>query len=99
MKGCAAVVATFGQRYEAELARGYLEDDGIPAAVAVDDAGGAYAGLTFSPDPARVMVRPEDFRRARRLLVELGLVAGGSGGSGGPGESGGADGAEASDRG
>lgn len=78
MRGCAAVVATFGQRYEAELARGYLEDDGIPAAVAVDDAGGAYAGLTFSPNPARVMVRPEDVRRARRLLVELGLVEGGS---------------------
>jgi len=77
MRGCAAVVATFGQRYEAELARGYLENDGIPAAVAVDDAGGAYAGLTFSPNPARVMVRPEDIRRARRLLVELGLVESG----------------------
>jgi hypothetical protein len=77
MHGCAAIVATFGQRYEAELARGYLEDDGIPAAVAVDDAGGAYAGLTLSPNPARVMVRPEDVRRARRVLVEVGLVESG----------------------
>jgi hypothetical protein len=74
MRGCAAVVATFGQRYEAEMAEGYLRDGGIPAAVSVDDAGGAYAGLTFSPHPARVMVRPEDLRRARRLLVEAGLV-------------------------
>lgn len=107
MKGCAVVVATFGQRYEAELARGYLEDDGIPAAVAVDDAGGAYAGLTFSPAPARVMVRPEDFRRARRLLVEVGMVAGGTGeresadrgDRDGPGEPADARGAEASDEG
>lgn len=74
MQGCAAVVATFGQRYEAELAGGYLRDGGIPVAVAVDDAGGAYAGLTLSPRPARVMVRPEDLRRARRILVRAGLV-------------------------
>ncbi len=74
MHGCAAVVATFGQRYEAEMAHGYLRDAGIPAAVAIDDAGGAYAGLTFSPNPARVMVRPEDLRRARRVLVEVGLA-------------------------
>ncbi|MDP2480553.1 MAG: DUF2007 domain-containing protein [Candidatus Palauibacterales bacterium] len=74
MRGCAAVVATFGQRYEAELAGGYLRDGGIPAAIAVDDAGGAYAGITLSPNPARVMVRPEDLRRARRLLVEVGMV-------------------------
>lgn len=66
----AAVVASFRHRHEAELARGYLEDAGLPAAVQVDDAGGAYAGI----DHARVLVREEDLRRARRILSEAGMA-------------------------
>lgn len=73
MTRCAVVVAAFRQRYEAELARGYLEDGGIPAAVAVDDAGGAYAGLGLSANPARVMVRREDVGRARDVLERAGM--------------------------
>lgn len=74
MEHCSAVAASYRHRHEAEMARGYLEDDGIPVALAVDDAGGAYAGLTLSARPARVLVRHEDLERARRLLAEAGLT-------------------------
>lgn len=74
MEHCAAVAAAYRHRHEAELARGYLEDDGIPVALSVDDAGGAYAGLTLSVHPARVLVRHDDLARARRLLAEAGLA-------------------------
>lgn len=74
MEHCSAVAASYRHRHEAELARGYLENDGIQVALSVDDAGGAYAGLTLSPNPAKVLVRQEDLRRARRLLAKAGLT-------------------------
>lgn len=74
MAHCSAVVATFRQRHTAELARGFLEDADIEAAVAVDDGGGSLAGLTLNPNPARVMVRPADARRAREVLEEAGML-------------------------
>lgn len=52
-------------RHEAEIARGLLEDAGIPSAVMADDIGGAYAGIA----PARLMVAPEDAARAREVLT------------------------------
>ena len=56
-------------RHEAEIARGLLEDAGIPSAVMADDIGGAYAGIA----PARLLVAPEDAARARQLLEEAEL--------------------------
>jgi hypothetical protein len=52
-------------RHEAEMARGLLEDAGIPSAVMADDIGGAYAGIA----PARLLVAPEDAARAREVLT------------------------------
>ena len=52
-------------RHEAEIARGLLEDAGIPSAVMADDIGGAYAGIA----PARLLVAPEDAARARAVLT------------------------------
>ncbi|MGH7543992.1 MAG: putative signal transducing protein [Gemmatimonadota bacterium] len=46
------------------MARGLLEDAGIPSAVMADDIGGAYAGIA----PARLLVAPEDAGRAREVL-------------------------------
>lgn len=71
---CSAVAASYRHRHEAELAAGYLEDAGVRTAVHADDAGGAYAGLLLAANPARVLVREEELRRARRLLVEAGLT-------------------------
>jgi hypothetical protein len=68
------VVARFGYRHEAELAKGYLDDAGIEAALIADDAGGAYAGMTFS-HAASLVVRTEDAVNAVNVLREAGVLS------------------------
>lgn len=77
MSGETEVIATFLHRHEAELARGFLTDAGIAAAVTADDGGGAFGmPLTFSRSSfATVRVRSEDAERARRVLRDAGLGA------------------------
>lgn len=60
-------VGRYRWRHEAEMARGVLEDAGIPATVVADDAGGAYAGIA----PARLLVSREAASRAREILRSL----------------------------
>lgn len=69
------VVATFPHRHQAELARGFLADAGLPTAVTADDGGGAFgAPLTFSRRSfATVRVKAGDAPEARRLLREAGF--------------------------
>ena len=69
------VVATFHHRHEAEMARGYLRQAGIPSVVSADDGGGAFgAPLTFSPSSfATVRVRTSDADEARDVLADVGL--------------------------
>lgn len=76
--GETVVVATFLHRHEAELARGYLRQAGIPAVVSADDGGGAFgAPLTFSPSSfATVRVRASDADGAREVLLDAGLTGG-----------------------
>jgi hypothetical protein len=66
------VVAEFGSRHEAELAKSYLDGADLPSVLSVDDSGGALAGLSLS-GPARILVRPEDAERARTLLDDAEL--------------------------
>ena len=66
------LLAEFGYRHDAELAVGYLKDAGIDAALFVDDAGGAYFGISF-PSPARIMVSAEQAEEAREVLESLGI--------------------------
>lgn len=70
------VLARFAHRHQAELARGYLKDAGIPSVLTVDDGGGAFgAPLTFTlASFATVRVRPEDVERAREVLEDAGLL-------------------------
>jgi len=65
-------LATFSYRHEAELAFGYLDNAGIDAVLYVDDAGGADVGMSFS-NPARILVRPEHYEKARELFESLGI--------------------------
>lgn len=67
------VVAKFHRRHEADFAKGYLEDAGIPAVLGADDAGGADLGLAFSRQ-VRLLVRKEDLRRARAVLRDAGVL-------------------------
>lgn len=63
----------FGYRHEGEFAQTTLRAAGIDSALFVDDAGGAQVGLSFS-NPARLLVRQEDFAAARSVLEESGLM-------------------------
>ena len=65
------VIALFSSRHEGELARGFLDQARVPAALLVDDAGGSEPQLTFVR-PARLMVRREDHDLARDVLTEAG---------------------------
>ena len=70
------MVATFNRRHEAEMARGFLVEAGIDAAVTADDGGGAFGvPLTFSPSSfATVSVRREDEEEAREVLRDAGIL-------------------------
>ena len=59
-------VARFTYRHDAEYARGFLEDAGIPSQMLVDDAAGHIA---FS-NTAALVVRSEDAEAARKVLVD-----------------------------
>ena len=64
-----AVVATFTYRHEAEFAHATLRGAGIESVVLADDAGGAYAGMSFSSE-IRVLVRARDLDEAREILAD-----------------------------
>jgi hypothetical protein len=69
----AVEVASFRHLHEAELARGYLDDAGIPAAAVGDPSGEIQYGKKFSPG-ARLLVRAEDEARARAVLRKAGIL-------------------------
>ena len=63
------VVENFSTRMEAELAAGVLEAEGIYALVTADDAGGTYPPLQYLRG-VRLIVSPEDEKRAREILTD-----------------------------
>jgi hypothetical protein len=69
------IVARYAYRHQAEFAANILRGAGIPVFLRIDDAGGLYAGLTFT-NPARVVVRTDDGPRALEVLADAGLLPG-----------------------
>jgi F420-dependent methylenetetrahydromethanopterin dehydrogenase len=63
------VVQSCGSRLEAELARGALEEAGIPAMIQGDTAGGMREHLAWSGAGFKVLVREDDATAARELLT------------------------------
>ena len=61
-------VTTFGNRQEAELAKGLLETLHIEAVVQGDTVGGMREHLAWSGAGFRVLVREEDAAKARDIL-------------------------------
>ena len=60
-------VATFGNRPEAEIAKGMLEANGTRTVLSADDAGGWRPELTFTMG-VRLLVAEDDVEVARELL-------------------------------
>jgi hypothetical protein len=71
----ARLIARFAYRHEAEFAANILDGVGIRSFLKIDDAGGLYAGLTFT-NPARLLVRTDDGPRALEVLADAGLLPG-----------------------
>jgi hypothetical protein len=67
------LIARFAYRHEAEFASNILDGVGIRSFLKIDDAGGLYAGLTFT-NPARLLVRAEDADQATQVLMDAGLL-------------------------
>lgn len=63
------IVKAFTERTEAEIARGFLEAEGIEAAIAADDLGSEGPGMTFGK-PIDLVVEASDVERARELLEQ-----------------------------
>lgn len=59
-------IARFSYRHDAEFARGFLDDAGIPSELEVDDAGGFISPANTSA----LVVRAEDAMKARAVLDE-----------------------------
>jgi hypothetical protein len=63
------VVRSYGSRVEADLAKGELEDAGIPATIKADTAGGMREHLACSGAGFQLLVREEDATAAREVLA------------------------------
>ncbi len=63
-------VKTFLNRYEADLAKGFLESQGIEAFVSADDSGGMRPALAFSGGVG-LMVKNEDAEEALGILESI----------------------------
>lgn len=60
------VVAEFNLEYEAEIAKGLLESEGIHAVIM--NANSPYPGITMGRHGVQLMVNDEDFESAQMLL-------------------------------
>ena len=63
------VVRAYGDRLEAELAKGSLEASGIQAMIQGDTAGGMREHLAWSGAGFKILVREEDATAAREVLA------------------------------
>lgn len=59
--------ARYNSRVEADLARLYLDSEGVESVLFDSEINSSYGGLFM---PVRLMVLDEDLRRAQRLLAE-----------------------------
>lgn len=59
-------IQTYRTRPEAEIAKGFLESNGISASISADDAGGAYPCL--SSEEVKLLVTKENLEKAREIL-------------------------------
>ncbi len=65
-------VRIFDKRYEAEMARGLLLEEGIESMIAADDCGGQLMGLsTLRKGGVKLRVREEDGEKAAEVLEIL----------------------------
>ena len=65
------IVKIFEMRYEAEMAKGLLLEQGIESMIAADDCGGQLMGLSVKKRGIKLLVRDEDMAKAMEVLLVL----------------------------
>lgn len=64
-------VGRFLTRSEAEVARGLLESNGVPAVVIGDDGGGVQPDISYGYGGIAIGVHPDDVEEATALLGDI----------------------------
>ena len=59
-----------GEAFEAEIVKGRLESDGIPAMIMNNSMSAIFSTYTVMAGPVSVLVNPQDRDRAENLLKE-----------------------------
>lgn len=65
------IVGTYLYRYQAEMAKGLLDEEGIPAIIQLDDVSGLHPQLNFTNNRIRLKVRSDDAERARSVIEPI----------------------------
>ena len=69
IKGRMTVISK-GQPFEAEIVKGRLESEGIPAMIMNNSMSAIFSTYTVMAGPVSVLVNPQDEERAKQLLQE-----------------------------
>jgi len=64
-------VKTFINRHEAEVAKGFLAQNGVEAVVSVDDAGGHRPDFALISGGVKLLVNKNELQTAKDLLQSL----------------------------
>ncbi len=65
------VVKNFLNKSEAELAKGFIESNGIATVISADNLGGYRPHLTYGMGGVQLLVREKDLLKAKELLEEI----------------------------
>jgi antitoxin component YwqK of YwqJK toxin-antitoxin module len=71
LKNPLSVAGVYFNRYEAEMAKGLLDEAGITSFISADDCGGMRPDIALGMGNFRVMVHRQDLSRAMDILVPL----------------------------
>lgn len=64
-------IRTFTQRYEAEMAKGLLSEQGIESIILADDCGGQRPDLSVRMGGVQLLIRKKDIEKANEILEIL----------------------------
>jgi hypothetical protein len=65
--GKEVVLKTFLKRYEADIAKGLLDEKGITNMISDEDVGGFRTGMIIG-DPIKLIVNEEDLEKAKEVI-------------------------------
>jgi hypothetical protein len=64
-------IGTYLYRYQAEMAKGLLDEEGIACVIQLDDVSGLHPELNFTNNRIRLRVRSDQAERARQVIEPI----------------------------